>query len=289
MKNLLAVVGDGAAHAVLHTVWQLARRFDSRIACLYHPSAERLRWEPADARCADLRVPRQDRQNWAEAGFDRFLRTNGMAAGIKQGRRPDGRIIGPAERQDAPCAVWLAQDAKPHCSLGVLARIYDLIVVARPGSLASLPGVVLEEALLESGRPLLIVPRCGPAVLGERIGIAWNGSTETAHTLALAMPLLVHAREMVVIAVEPRDMPQPGPEGGEIARALARRGMNVALRTVTGRQKRQGEAFLEQAAAAQVDMLVTGAFAPSRLRQMIFGGATRHTILRSSMPVVMGR
>ena len=35
------------------------------------------------------------------------------------------------------------------------------------------------------------------------------------------------------------------------------------------------------------DLLVKGAYAPSRLRQMIFGGATRHILANATLPVLM--
>ncbi|NJO38978.1 MAG: universal stress protein, partial [Rhizobiales bacterium] len=83
--------------------------------------------------------------------------------------------------------------------------------------------VALESALFESGRPLLIVPPGGSTTIGTKIAIAWNGSTETARTIALAMPFLKGADEVVVISVEEEMV--PGPSGQEIAQNLARGGI----------------------------------------------------------------
>jgi nucleotide-binding universal stress UspA family protein len=84
-------------------------------------------------------------------------------------------------------------------------------------------------------------------------------------------------------------MPEPGPTGEQLASALERCGMSVSMRTAVGRQKAQGESFLREATAAGADLLLKGAYTRGRIRQMIFGGATRHIITESKIPVLMAR
>ncbi|HVH78139.1 MAG TPA: universal stress protein, partial [Stellaceae bacterium] len=168
-------------------------------------------------------------------------------------------------------------------------RVYDLILVEQPEKLASIAEATLEDALFESGRPVMMVPKGAPPTLGDIVAVAWNGSTETATTVALAMPFLKQAKEVVVVAVGPQHMPEPGPTGDELARTFERHGFKVSLRTAFGRQKPQGESFLQEAMAAGADLMLKGAYTQSRIRQMIFGGATRHIIMESKIPVVMSR
>ncbi|HEY8873231.1 MAG TPA: universal stress protein, partial [Stellaceae bacterium] len=65
--------------------------------------------------------------------------------------------------------------------------------------------------------------------------------------------------------------------------------LKVSLRRAVGRQKPQGESFLKEAMAAGADLMLKGAYTRSRLRQMIFGGATRHIIMEAKIPVIMAR
>ena len=81
----------------------------------------------------------------------------------------------------------------------------------------------LEAALFESGRPILIAPPAPPDKLGDVVVVAWNGSTETARTIALAMPFLSQAETVVVLSVEEGMV--PGPSGAEIAQGLVRNGI----------------------------------------------------------------
>ena len=171
----------------------------------------------------------------------------------------------------------------------MIGRVYDLILVEQPEKLASIAEATLEDALFESGRPVLMVPKTTAGPLGEVVAVAWNGSTETAVTVALGMPFLKQAREVVVVTVGPQHMPEPGPSGEELARSLEAHGLNVSLRTALGRQKAQGESFLKEAMAAGADLLLKGAYTQSRIRQMIFGGGTRHIIMESKIPVLMAR
>ena len=48
-----------------------------------------------------------------------------------------------------------------------------------------------------------------------------------------------------------------------------------------------GEAMLDESAKQGVDLVVKGAYTNSRLRQMIFGGATSHILAYTEIPVIM--
>ena len=48
-----------------------------------------------------------------------------------------------------------------------------------------------------------------------------------------------------------------------------------------------GEAILETTQSLSCDLLIKGAYTQSRLRQMIFGGATQHVLANATMPVLL--
>ena len=284
MKNLLAVVGGGDAAPVLEAALLTARRFNSQIVGLNSFGSEY-----ADAFDGEMGVSiasnfnhqadrdGHERRGQARLLFREFMNSRGVPVGAV--------TLG----HDGPSASWLERDGHQNPIVGIVGRAYDLTVVEQPRKLASIAGVTFEQALFESGRPVLMVPKVNLPVLGEVIAIAWNGSAETAQTVALGMPLLERSQKVVIVAVGPQDMPEPGPTGEELASALERWGISVSLRTAVGRQKAQGESFLREATAAGADLLLKGAYTRSRIRQMIFGGATRHIILESRIPVLMAR
>jgi nucleotide-binding universal stress UspA family protein len=281
MKNLLAVVGDGNAAPVLEAALLTARRFDSHIVGLHSLTTEyavvfggEMGFSISSEVDRTLEREGHDRRDQARRLFRDFMAAKGIP-------------IEPAH--GGLSASWREEDGRQNAVVGMIGRVFDLILVEQPEKLASIAEATLEDALFESGRPILMVPKHVPSTMGEVIAIAWNGSTETALTVALAMPFIKQARQVVVIAVGPQHMPEPGPEGDELARAIANYGVDVSLRTAYGRQKPQGESFMKEAVAAGADLLLKGAYTQSRIRQMIFGGATRHIIMEATLPVLMAR
>lgn len=179
---------------------------------------------------------------------------------------------------------WRAVDPVDDAALASLARVYDLTVVGRPQSGTAGPRMTtLEAVLFESGRPLLIAPPEAPRSLGERIVISWNCSSESARTVAYAMPLLLKAREVAVLTVE--EAVVPGPSGKELADCLAAHGIAARELTVLAGGRKPGEAILDEARRLGADLLVKGAYTQSRIRQMIFGGATSHILWNAELPV----
>jgi nucleotide-binding universal stress UspA family protein len=79
----------------------------------------------------------------------------------------------------------------------------------------------------------------------------------------------------------------PGPSAAELARNLQRHGLAVEWREVPPGSRSVGEAILAEARAVEADLLIKGAYTQSRLRQMIFGGATSHILAEAELPVLM--
>src|SRR5271154_5031032 len=242
MKNLLAVIGDGNAGPVLEAALKTARLFNSHIVGLHSLTTEyavvfggEMGFSISSEVDRTLEREGHERRDQARRLFREVMN----AKGVPIGPTPPGH--------NGPSASWREEDGRQNAVVGMIGRVYDLIVVEQPEKLASIAEATLEDALFESGRPVLMVPQRAPATLGEVIAIAWNGSTETALTVAVSMPFLKQARQVVVVAVGPQHMPEPGPEGEELARTLEQHGMDVSVRTAYGRQKTQGESFLKEA------------------------------------------
>jgi nucleotide-binding universal stress UspA family protein len=190
---------------------------------------------------------------------------------------------------DAPGAsgyAWNDRSLAGDGFLGSHGRIFDVTVVGRPGSAAASPHMsTLEAALFDTGRPVLIAPPNAPKRFGQAVTVAWNGSTETARAIAYAMPLIKRAERVIVQVVE--GVGVAGPSGADVARHLERNGISAAVVAVKRGSRSPGAAILEEALAAGSDLLVKGAYTQSRLRQMIFGGATSHIIAETTLPVLM--
>jgi nucleotide-binding universal stress UspA family protein len=183
-------------------------------------------------------------------------------------------------------AAWIDEINSGDSAVAQLARLYDISVVARPTPDSPVARrQLLEAVLFESGRPILISPPEAPKSLGKRVMVAWNGSTETTRAISLAMAFLAKAEWVVVLAVEGGMV--DGPSAEDVRRMLTRSGVAAEARTVKPEGRSTGQAILAEAQRDDVDLVIKGAYTHSRLRQMIFGGATTHIINETTVPVFM--
>lgn len=196
-----------------------------------------------------------------------------------------GLAVEGIEASRTAAAGWREIDGVEGQVIGSHGRLFELLVVGRDFGRPWLNWLTMvESALFESGRPVLLTPtKLGPT-FGENVVIAWNSSTETARTVAFAMPLLAKARTVTIVSVKGWGI--PGPSGEELAAYLGRTGVPAAARMVDPAGRTPGVTVLEECTRSGADLLLKGAYTQSRLRQLIFGGATRHILSHAQIPVL---
>jgi nucleotide-binding universal stress UspA family protein len=175
-------------------------------------------------------------------------------------------------------------------TIGMRARHADVVVVARPsGAAASSAHAVLEGALFESGRPVVVVP---PGWKGKDAGrsvlIAWKPTREAARALADAADFLAGASRVSIVTVDAKPSQGYGDHpGADIAAHLAVRGLKPELFNLDSAGRSETKAILDQATAVGADLIVMGAYGRPRVSEFIFGGVTRDMVTTSPLPVLM--
>jgi nucleotide-binding universal stress UspA family protein len=145
-----------------------------------------------------------------------------------------------------------------------------------------------ERLALESGRPVLVIPYVGRyREIGRNVVIAWKAGRESARAVFDALPLLAGAETVDILEIKERH------DGGDslapdttIAASLARHGIKPTVRTSVAGDIGIGDEILSRVADAGADLLVMGAYGHSRMREMIFGGATRHLVRHMTVPTL---
>jgi nucleotide-binding universal stress UspA family protein len=184
-----------------------------------------------------------------------------------------------------PAAGWSEMRGDEAEIVGQRGRVFDLIVVSRPSSASSRWREIHEAALFESARPVLVAPAEIPETVGTSILIAWNGTPETARTVALGMPLLKAADRVEVLSVE--DIHMQSPPAAAVVAFLAWHGISATSRTLQPDERPTGEIILDEAGDIGADLIFKGAFTRSRLRQIVFGGTTQHILDYARIPVLL--
>jgi nucleotide-binding universal stress UspA family protein len=171
------------------------------------------------------------------------------------------------------------------------ARHCDLTIAVRPSH--GSPGLrrdVLETVLMESGRPLLLLPPEWSVVPRFRkIFIAWNASREAARAVADALAFLHTANTISVGTIDARPAYRGHGQlpGADIATHLARRGLQVDLRNLDSLGADKGDAITRAAHDAGADLIVMGGYGHARLQESIFGGVTRTLFESCALPLFL--
>ena len=182
---------------------------------------------------------------------------------------------------------WSGRAAIDDAGLASLSRVFDITVVGRPGVGRNEPRMTtLEAALFESGLPILMTPSVAPKSIGTNILVHWNASTETARVIMDAMPILRRAERVTLLSVEGNM--SVGPKPADMLGYLARHGIKGNEAYVKPATKGgAGAAILAEAHKVGADLILKGAYTQSRLKQMIFGGATQHILQAADIPVML--
>jgi len=173
-------------------------------------------------------------------------------------------------------------------AFGHIARRFDLAVVGQAQrEHGATEELMIEGALFEAGRPLIVVPYIQKRGLSlERVLACWDGSRTSARAIGDAMPFLERAKavDLVTVAEERKNDEITGANMGE---HLKRHGIAVNVKRITKADLAVEDAILSYAADSGADFLVMGGYGHSRLREFILGGATRGILSAMTLPVLM--
>ncbi len=184
----------------------------------------------------------------------------------------------------------LQGEAASATTFPVMARRFDLSIIMQsdPDGGGS-NDLLIEGALFESGRPMIVVPyiQRGPLSL-DRITCCWDGSQTAARAINDALPLLKRAKvaELLIIENE-KTTYERKIVGADFAAHLARHGVNVEVKILPAADIDVGNAILSHVADHSSQMIVMGGYGHSRFREFVLGGTTREILSTMTVPVFM--
>ena len=181
---------------------------------------------------------------------------------------------------------WLSQELENQKYLGDLSRVYNVVIISRPyQELQSASLSSIQTILFDGGRPVMLIPMNKQIDIGREVVISWNCTTESSRAVFAALPILKKANNVTILTVE--KVITDGPSGEQVSELLASHGIDAKPVTISGDEKKIGDAILDFSKSIDADLIVKGAYTQSRLREIIFGGATRHLILHSEIPIYL--
>ena len=167
------------------------------------------------------------------------------------------------------------------------ARLQDLTVLDAEPEALTLDRGLMQSLLVDSGRPVLVVPPDKTTFSAGRIVLAWDGSAKAARAANDALPFLRAAAEVEVVAVVGEKELLDSVDGADIAPHLARHGAKVTVNCAAAQDGDVAETLRQTAPRSRADMIVMGGYVHSRLREMVFGGVTQSLLKSSPVPLFM--
>lgn len=217
-----------------------------------------------------IELQREENTKIARDAISRF------EAGVKK-----GGVAGQTRQLDATfggAATLFAQ----------IARRFDISVVGQAQrEQGATDELIIEGALFESGRPVVVVPYIQKSGLTlERVLACWDGGRTAARAIADAMPFLERAKAVdLVIVAEERKHDEV--TGVRMSEHLARHGVAINVKRIAKGDLSVEDVVLSYAADTGADFMVMGGYGHSRLREFILGGVTRGILNSMTVPVLM--
>lgn len=276
-KDLLVYVDTlGASDKAIDAALRLAQKFDAHLTGLFLNVRYFMPSYVGAAVPTDMiEQVNLDREKQAEEVKARYL-----AMAEAHGRNGDFRI--------EDCVAPGAADM-----VGLHGRYSDLIILSQPDPDSGTPATdmrLIEDVVLESGRPAFVVPYIGVGkTIGKRVAVAWDSGREAARAVSDAMPFLQAADEVSILVVSSGDKKGGHGEepGADIARHLARHGVKCEVNRFSHDGVSVGEAILSRLSDLNSDLLIMGAYGHHRWRELVLGGVTRTIFQSMPIPVLM--
>lgn len=171
-----------------------------------------------------------------------------------------------------------------HC------RPTDMVVIgqANPDRPEPMRELLIETVLFESGVPVLLVPYIGSTSFQPKnVLVGWDGSSTATRAIHSALPVLEKADEITLLVIEKSSNAANGQPGADVANYLARHNMKVTIKVITNPQTGIADTVLNHVSESGNDLVVMGGYGHSRMREFLFGGATREILESMTVPVLM--
>jgi nucleotide-binding universal stress UspA family protein len=194
-----------------------------------------------------------------------------------------------ASAQSGVSAVFRCIEGEPVHDTVSAARFADLVVIGRAADHAVFSTDQIANVLVGCGRPVLLVPQGERNAIGSTVAIAWKEKAEAARAVTAAMPLLTRAKKVLVLSAD-EDGTQSGVHAASaehLASQLRRHGMIVEAHGLVAQPNCGASVLTKKAKDLGADLVVSGAYSHSRMRELVFGGFTRALLTACDLPVLL--
>ena len=277
---MLPVRGDGKGDNVLAHAAVLARKHGARVRVIH------CRLRTKDLMSYGVVIPKIVRQQ-IEAAVEQ--NADVTEAQLLQEFRDLAGEFGLAEQEHEPgkaTARFIEYDGKQVEAVRHYGRLADIICVSQPDPSLNLGINTLKSALFSSGRPVMMCPHQESVAedFADNVCIGWNGSLEASRAVALAMPMIAHAKSVTILS---SGVTEHAASPEQLQRYLELRGVTAGIRSFDPKGSVVGRQLLQETKDAGGGLLIMGAYHDSFERESLFGGNSQVVVNEADFPIIM--
>ena len=198
-----------------------------------------------------------------------------------------------AMQRRAATVEWRSAEDFPTRFIVQQARAADIIIVGEDGRDAlSDPFMQANpsDLVMQTGRPLLVVPETSNWLDLRNVLIAWKDTQEARRAVADALPMLRKAKDVIVAEIVEDESGRSAAlsEVKDVVAWLSRHGV-VASGQVPDECGHAAAQLGRIASQVGAGLVVAGAYGHSRLREWVLGGVTKELINPSKRSSLLSR
>ncbi|MDG4880422.1 universal stress protein [Mesorhizobium sp. WSM4884] len=258
-KSILLNLGiDGSIEPLTRVAIDLAKRFDARLIGFCGADAPLPVTMAPEGAAVAAEIWEQSRDEIRQRLKDRRGEFDSLVAG--------------AVKTD-----WRGAIENPDHALARNSRLADLIVTSAPQGASTGDSYRTADPgslVLRAGRPVLVAADGATALSTGKVVIAWKDTPEARRAVADAVPLMTMANEVTIVAVDhnPDDWIREGVK--DTASFLAGHGIRARTEIIKTDDD-EANRLIDFLASVSAELVVSGAYGHSRVREWVFGGVTR--------------
>jgi nucleotide-binding universal stress UspA family protein len=180
---------------------------------------------------------------------------------------------------------WISETGKPKEVVSYHGKFSDVVLVPRDIEKDADYEGVINAAIFETGKPVIIYPSNYIYNRLKTIVIGWDGSARVAKSVKSALDIIKMADNIVVLTVD--ESKKDTSSVKDFKDYLASHEVISTHKNISKIGRCVGDEIMNEAKKQNADMVVMGAYTHNKLQQMVFGGATKFVLANAEIPIFM--
>ncbi len=177
------------------------------------------------------------------------------------------------------------ETGNPKEIVSYFGKFHDIVIVSRNIEKDLDYSGVINSAIFDTGRPVIIYPDNYEYSGLKNIIVGWDGSVRAAKSVKSAIDIMKKAENVVVLTVDESQKDTSSVK--ELITYLASHDVKASHKNISKIGRCVGDELINEARRQNADMIVMGAYTHNKLQQIVFGGATKFILGNTEVPVFM--